>query len=125
MGERRCIGKADPRHCADVSRATPLPAFMVADISSDDARRWSKRLLFAGARVLARTQVHESQASIDGTKHGSPHRASSCKEKDPRVTVIGLISRVAAVDEVPLLLSILWGHMSSVGPRAERPELVA
>jgi lipopolysaccharide/colanic/teichoic acid biosynthesis glycosyltransferase len=42
-------------------------------------------------------------------------------EQDPRVTRIGQILRATALDELPQLLSILWGHMSFVGPRALRP----
>jgi exopolysaccharide biosynthesis polyprenyl glycosylphosphotransferase len=46
-------------------------------------------------------------------------------ENDPRVTKIGSFLRKTRLDETPQFLSVLQGEMSLVGPRAERPELVA
>lgn len=44
---------------------------------------------------------------------------------DPRVTRLGGLLRKTRMDEVPQLLNILAGHMSLVGPRPERPEIIA
>ena len=46
-------------------------------------------------------------------------------EGDKRVTSFGNILRKTRIDEIPQVINIIKGEMSFIGPRPERPEIVA
>jgi exopolysaccharide biosynthesis polyprenyl glycosylphosphotransferase len=45
-------------------------------------------------------------------------------KEDPRTTNIGKRLRRYHLDEIPQLLNVFYGHMSIIGPRPERPEII-
>ncbi len=58
---------------------------------------------------------------IDAEKDGKPRWATN---KDDRITRVGRVIRRLRIDELPQLLGVLFGQMSLVGPRPERPFFV-
>ena len=59
---------------------------------------------------------------IDAEKDGIAKLAS---KNDERITPVGKIIRKLRIDELPQIINILKGDMSIVGPRPERPEIIA
>ncbi len=69
-------------------------------------------------RAFAMTKLRTMR--VDSEKEGAVWSAKS----DPRVTLVGRFLRRYRIDEIPQLWQVLCGHMSFVGPRPERPEII-
>ncbi|MEI8121237.1 MAG: exopolysaccharide biosynthesis polyprenyl glycosylphosphotransferase [bacterium] len=68
-------------------------------------------------------RIHKFRTMKEGAEQ--VQGAVWASQDDPRVTWVGKSLRKYRLDEVPQLWNILKGEMSLVGPRPERPELVA
>jgi exopolysaccharide biosynthesis polyprenyl glycosylphosphotransferase len=81
---------------------------------------YSQPRLGRGGRVFSiyKYRSMRQDAEADG-------EAKTTLENDPRVTRVGNFLRRTRLDELPQFWNVLRGEMSLVGPRAERPELVA
>jgi lipopolysaccharide/colanic/teichoic acid biosynthesis glycosyltransferase len=53
------------------------------------------------------------------------HGAAWAAKNDVRITRLGKFLRITHFDELPQLFNVLRGEMSLVGPRPERPEMIA
>ena len=58
----------------------------------------------------------------DAEKDG---QARLAQKNDDRITPVGKVIRKCRIDELPQLINILKGDMSFIGPRPERPEIIA
>lgn len=70
-------------------------------------------------RTFAMTKLRTMR--VDAERNGAVWSG----EGDPRVTFVGRILRRYRIDEIPQLWHVLCGNMSFVGPRPERPEMIA
>jgi len=81
---------------------------------------YSQPRLGKGGRIfqIYKFRTMKQDAEADG-------EVRTAAENDPRVTRVGGFLRKTRLDEMPQFVTVLRGEMSLVGPRAERPELVA
>ena len=70
-----------------------------------------------------RFEIYKFRTMVDGAER--PGEAVWAKDVDPRSTPVGAFLRRTHLDELPQLFNVLKGDMSMVGPRPERPELIA
>ncbi len=67
---------------------------------------------------VVKFRTMRADAEADGRAHWA-------QVEDPRTTRVGRLLRRAHLDELPQFWNVLAGDMSLVGPRPERPQLVA
>jgi lipopolysaccharide/colanic/teichoic acid biosynthesis glycosyltransferase len=93
---------------------------LLVRLSSPGPALYSQTRVGRGGRVFViykvRTMYHECEkrTGIQWSVKG-----------DPRITQLGRVLRALHLDELPQLWNVLRGDMSLVGPRPERPEIVA
>ncbi|MBC7897239.1 MAG: sugar transferase [Cytophagaceae bacterium] len=90
-------------------------------------RRWKRTLALREARMedlggQVFTIYKLRTMRVDAEKRSGAVWAT---ENDPRVTGLGKFLRKYRIDEVPQLWNVLLGDMNIVGPRPERPSIVA
>jgi sugar transferase (PEP-CTERM system associated) len=82
-------------------------------------------VLYSQARTGAFGRIFHIHKLRSMRTDAEQHGAVWAAEDDPRVTRVGRVIRKLRVDELPQLWNVLLGEMSLVGPRPERPELIA
>jgi len=77
-------------------------------------------ILFSQQRVGHRGKpfrMHKFRSMYSDAEKNGPQLSS---DHDPRITRFGLFIRKVRLDEIPQFFTVLFGHMSLVGPRPER-----
>lgn len=95
------------------------------------AIRWSDGgpVIYAQKRVGLRGRTYKMykfrSMIVDAEPDGRPRWSLVSLADDPRAFPVGRFLRNTHLDELPQLWNVLKGDMSMIGPRPERPELVA
>jgi lipopolysaccharide/colanic/teichoic acid biosynthesis glycosyltransferase len=89
-------------------------------ISSRGPAIYTQTRMGRGGRIFTlykiRTMRHDCERQT-GPRWSPPN--------DPRITPVGRVLRKLHLDELPQLWNVVRGEMSLIGPRPERPEIVA
>jgi lipopolysaccharide/colanic/teichoic acid biosynthesis glycosyltransferase len=97
----------------------PFSAFAIV-LESGFPVFYSQERLGKGGRVF---KIHKFRSMKQNAEEDGEAKLAAVN--DPRVTRVGDFLRRTRLDEMPQFVTVLTGEMSLVGPRAERPELVA
>ena len=99
----------------------PAMALIALAILIDDGRPIFYRQVRLGRRgerfAIRKFRSMRRDAETEGAQYAA--------RNDPRATRVGRVLRPSGLDELPQLWQVLVGHMSLIGPRAERPEFSA
>lgn len=95
----------------------PISAIIIFGIMLQDG----PPIFFCDTRVGKRGKIFRTYKFRSMIKDAEKTTGSAYASKDdPRVTPLGRILRVTALDEIPQLINIFKGDMSFVGPRPEK-----
>jgi len=102
-----------------VSAPVVLLAMLVVRLTSRGPVIYTQKRLGWNGRVFT---IYKIRTMYLGSE---PNGAKWCVPGDSRITPVGRFLRWSHLDELPQLLNVLRGEMSLIGPRPERPEIVA
>ncbi len=103
-----------------------LPLMLITAIAIKLEDGWRAPVFYHQERVgvggrtfrLLKFRSMRIDAESDGT-------ARWAQKSDARMTGVGAVIRKLRIDELPQIANVLYGDMSFVGPRPERPQFVA
>lgn len=102
--------------------SAPIVLFLSFVIKREDPGPIIYRQIRTGKNGKPFTIYKLRSMKLDAEKHGG---AQWAKQNDPRRLRVGAFMRENNLDELPQFWNVLRGDMSLVGPRPERPELIA
>src|SRR5689334_12559357 len=102
-----------------ISTPVVLLAMLVVRLTSRGPAVYTQKRLGSNGRVFTIFKIRTMYLGSE------PNGARWSLPGDTRVTPVGRLLRWSHLDELPQLLNVLRGEMSLVGPRPERPEIVA
>ena len=97
-----------------------LLCLLAVRLSSKGSPLYSQKRLGSSGRIITIYKIRTMYEDCE--RHFGPIWSGP---GDPRVTPLGRILRATHLDELPQLLNVVRGEMSLIGPRPERPEIVA
>jgi sugar transferase (PEP-CTERM system associated) len=102
-----------------------LPLMMMVSMAILIESRFSGSVLYHQVRIKrdgVPFNIYKFRSMVsDAEKDGVARWAS---KGDSRITKVGSVIRKGRLDELPQLFNVLYGDMSFVGPRPERPEFI-
>ena len=117
------------KRCIDVSGALVLlilaSPFMLITAIAIKLYDGGPILYKQGRRTLDQREFYIMKFRSMRTDAEKDGVARLAQKNDDRITPVGKIIRKCRIDELPQLVNILKGDMSFIGPRPERPEIIA
>jgi len=97
-----------------------LCCVLLVRLTSRGPAIYSQTRVGKGGRIFTLYKIRSMYHDCE--RHSGPKWSTP---GDPRITPLGRIYRKLHLDELPQLWNVLRGDMSLIGPRPERPEIVA